>query len=221
MSITLRSNQQALSNTLTMPAHQAGDLLLTFAWNDNSATAPTIPSGWVTRFNVGAATGTVVCGYKIAQSNAESFGTWTNADHVSVSVWYGSANTTIQPHFVSGGSSTSTTMSWALQTAGTFQQGAEDQVLVAWGANRNTTNNLAQTLGALTNLFDQGDGTNFQVAVKYQLARTTIWSATSITLATSSFWRALMVSLVEQTAYGVTGGGGLILPRPLNGGYSA
>jgi len=219
VSIALRGNVQYLSNTGAMPTHQAGDLLLMFAWNDGSATAPTIPSGWVTRFNVGATTGTVVCAYKIAQSNAEAFGTWTNADHVSMTSWYGAANTTIQPHFISGGSGTSTTMSWALQTAGTFQTGAEDQVLVSWGANRNTTNNLAQTLGALTNLFDQGDGLNFQVAVKYQLARSTIWSATSLTLATSSFWRALMISLVEQTAYGVTGGGSVRHPSGFNGGF--
>lgn len=218
MSIALRSNQQAAAATLTMPTHQAGDLLLTFAWNDNSATAPTIPSGWVTRYNVGAATGTIVCAYRIAQSNSESFGTWTNADHVSVSVWYGGANTTIQPHFIIASNGTSTSIGWAAQTAGTFQSNAEDQALVAWGVNRNTTNDLSQTLGALTNLFQQGDGANFQVAVKYQLARTTIWASTSLTVTTSSFWRTLMVSLVEQTAYGVTGGGAMFFRPGMNGG---
>lgn len=222
MSIALRGNVQYLSNTGAMPTHQAGDLLLVFAWNDNSATPPTIPTGWVSRYSVGAASGTIVCAYRVAQSNAESFGTWTNADHVSMTSWYGSANTTIFPNFISGSSGTSTAMNWAAQTAGTFQTGAEDQVLVAWGANRNTTNNMAQTLGALTNLFDQGDGVNFQAAVKYQLARTTIWASTSLTMATSAFWRTLMVGLVEQTAYGLSAsGGGLLVPRNFEGGYSA
>ena len=175
----------------------------------------------MTRYNVGAATGTSVCAYRVAQSNAESTGTWTNADHVSVSTWYGGANSTIVPEFIVGGSGTSTTINWGAQTAGTSLVGAEDRALVAWGVNRNTTNDLSPTLGALTNLFQQGDGANFQAAVKYQLARTAIWASTSITVTTSSCWRTLMVGLTEQTAYGVTGGGGLILPRAFNGGYSA
>lgn len=219
MTITRRSNAEAASNTVSMPTHQAGDLLLVFAWNDNSATAPTVPAGWVTRYNVGASGGTIVCAYKIAQSSSESTGTWTNADHVSVTVWYGGANSTIVPEFISGGSGTSVTINWGAQTAGTNLVNAEDRALVAWGVNRNTTNNLAQTLGALTDLFVQGDGVNFQVAVKTQTGRTAIWASTSITVATSAFWRTLMVGLTEQTAYGVTGGGNVILPSGFNGGF--
>jgi hypothetical protein len=208
VSITLRSNQQAVSDTLTMPTHSTGDLILGIATRDNNATAPTRPSGWVTLFTIGSGTGSVTVGYKYAQSNAETFDTWTNASHVSATVWYGSSNTIVWPWFISTQTATSANMTWTAQAAGTFRTSSEDNVLVAWGQNRSSTNNLALTLGALTNLFEQGDGTNYQVCVKYQLARTTIWSGTSISLATSVFYRTAMLCLTEQTGYGFTGGGG-------------
>jgi hypothetical protein len=105
-------------------------------------------------------------------------------------------------------------MSWAAQGAGLFRTDSEDTALFAYGHNRSSTNNLAQTLGALTNLFEQGDGTNFQCVGKYQLGRTTAWSGTSISLATSAFWRTVMISLTEQTVYGISGGSSA--PRMVN-----
>ena len=218
MSIVLRSNQQAVSNTLTMPTHATGDLILGFGTNDNSTTAPTLPTGWDALLSIGSGTGAVLVAYKYAQSNAETFGTWTNADHVSVTCWYGSSNTMVWPWFISTQTATSTNMTWAAQATGTFRTGSEDNVLVAWGHNRSSTNNLALTLGALTNLFEQGDGSTYQVCVKYQLARTTAWSGTSIALATSVFYRTAMICLTEQTGYGFTGGGGIFFRPGMSGG---
>jgi len=111
-------------------------------------------------------------------------------------------------------------MNWAGQATGTFRTGSEDNVLVAWGHNRSSTNNLALTLGALTNLFEQGDGSTYQVCVKYQLARTSIWTSTSLGLATSVFYRTAMICLTEQTGYGFTGGSsGAMFFRPgMSGG---
>lgn len=222
MTIALRSNQQAVSDTLTMPTHSTGDLILGIATRDNSTTAPTRPSGWTALFTIGSGTGSVTVGYKYAQSNAETFGTWTNASHVSATVWYGASNTIVWPWLLSTNTATSGTMSWTAQAAGTFRTSSEDNVLIAWGHNRSSTNNLGLTLGALTNLFEQGDGANYQVCVKYQLARTTVWSATSLGLAAAVFYRTAMLCLTEQTGYGFTGGssGGLILPSGFNGGFN-
>jgi hypothetical protein len=219
VTIALRSNQQAVSDTLTMPTHSTGDLILGIATRDNSTTAPTRPSGWTALFTIGSGTGAVMVAYKYAQSNAETFGTWTNASHVSATVWYGSSNTIVWPWLLSTQTATSGTMSWLAQQTGSFRTGSEDNALVAWGHNRSSTNNLAQTLGALTNLFEQGDGTNYQVCVKYQLARTTAWASTSLTL-TSVFYRTAMICLTEQTGYGFTGGSsGAMFFRPgMSGG---
>jgi hypothetical protein len=206
MTIALRSQQTAFSNTLTMPTHSTGDLLLAFATRDNNATPPTLPTGWDALFSIGSGTGAVLMGYKYAQSNSETFGTWTNATHVAAFAWYGAANTIVWPWLLSTNTATSGTMTWLAQTTGTFRTGSEDNVLVAWGHNRSITNNLAQTLGALTNTFIDSDGASYQVGVKHQLARTTAWTSTSLAMATSVFYRTAMLCLTEQTGYGFTGG---------------
>ena len=221
MSISLVSNAQAAADTVAMPTHATGDLILVCTTNDNAATSPTLPTGYINLWALGSGTGAMTVGYKYAQSNAETTGTWTNSDQTSVTVWRGSANTIVWPWFISANTGTSTNMLWTAQSGGTFRTSSEDNVLFAYGHNRSTTNNLAQTLGALTNLFEQGDGANFQCAGKYQLARTTVWSGTTLTMATSVFWRTVMLCLTEQTGYGFTGGGGLRFARPMNGGYSA
>ena len=217
MSISLISNAQALSDTLTMPTHATGDLIMGIATNDNAATIPTKPSDWTSLWAIGATTSAIAVYYKYAQSNSETFGTWTNADHVSVTVWRGSANTIVWPWFISTNTGTTTNMNWAVQAAGTFRTSSEDNVLLAYGHNRSSTNNLGQTLGALTNLFEQGDGTNYQVCAKYQLARSTIWASTNLTMAASVVFRTVMLCLTEQTGYGFSGGGGARMVN-INGG---
>jgi hypothetical protein len=109
-------------------------------------------------------------------------------------------------------------MNWTAQTAGTFRTDSEDNVLLAYGHNRSSTNNLGQTLGALTNLFEQGDGTNYQVCAKYQLARATVWANTTLTMATSVLFRTVMLCLTEQTGYGFSGGGAMFFRPGMNGG---
>lgn len=202
-----------------MPTHATGDLILVCTTNDNAATSPTLPTGYINLWALGSGTGAMTVGYKYAQSNAETTGTWTNSDQTSVTVWRGSSNTIVWPWFISANTGTSTNMLWTAQSGGTFRTSSEDNVLFAYGHNRSTTNNLAQTLGALTNLFEQGDGTNFQCAGKYQLSRTTVWSGTTLTMATSAFWRTVMLCLTEQTGYGFTGGGRIFFRPGLNGGH--
>jgi len=221
MSISRVSNAQALSDTVAISTHATGDLIIGIATNDGASTIPTRPTGWTSLWAIGATTSAIAVYYKYAQSNAENFGTWTNADHVSATVWRGSPNTIVWPWFVQTSTATSTNMAWPAQVAGTFRTDSEDNVLLAYGHNRSSTNNLGQTLGALTNLFEEGDGTNYQVCAKYQLARSTIWTATTLTMATPVVYRTVMLCLTEQTGYGFSGGGGgLILPSGFNGGFN-
>lgn len=218
MSISLVDHATELADSLTaQPTHATGDLMICHAYRDGSAGAPTKPAGWVNLYTVSVSTGSYVVAYRYAQSNSDTFGTWANASHLTATVWRGAANTIVFPNDKIIGGTTNATMNWPAQTAGTLAQDAEDIALFAYGVNRNTTNNLAQTLGALTNLFDEGNGSTFQACAKYQLGRTTAWASTSITLATSSLWRTVMLILIEQSVYGI-GGGGLILSRGYKGG---
>lgn len=219
MSISLVDSSTEFADSLgNPPTLDTGDLMLCHAYRDAVSGAPTKPSGWVTLYTVAAATGSYMVAYKYAQSSSDTFGTWTNATHLTATVWRGAANTIVFPSYTSANSTTNTAMNWAAQPVGSFTTDAEDVALFAYGVNRNTTNNLAQTLGALTNLFDEGNGSTFQACGKYQLGRSTIWASTSITLATSSLWRTVMISLVEQTVYGIGGGGAMFFRPGMNGG---
>lgn len=83
------------STTATMPAHQAGDLLLVYAFRDGSATFPTTVAGF-TNIASGSAAGTSCSGrlaYKIAASSSEVVGTWTNATSLIVAVYRGTSST--------------------------------------------------------------------------------------------------------------------------------
>lgn len=222
MSISLVSSSWTLGNTLpTMPTHSIGNLIVGIATNDNSNIVPSKPSDWTLLWTLGATTSAIAVYYKYAKSNAETFGTWPNADHVSATVWSGSPNTIVWPWLISQATGTSTNMNWPAQVLNTFRTDSEDNALLAYGHNRSATNNLGQALGTLTNLFEQGDGVNYQVCAKYQLGRTTTWANTILGMGAAVLFRTVMIGFTEQTGYGFTGaGGGLFLPIGFTGGMN-
>jgi surface protein len=80
------------TESATLPAHQSGDLVLAYAFRDGSTTLPTLPTGWT---SITTNTGTTYAArfaFKVATSNAEQSGTWTDATRVLLLV-YRNANT--------------------------------------------------------------------------------------------------------------------------------
>ena len=76
-------------DSAALPAHQAGDLILAFAFNNASTTAPTLPSGWT---DIGVQSGAACYGrlsYKVASKNSETTGTWTAATTVIFLIYRG------------------------------------------------------------------------------------------------------------------------------------
>lgn len=83
----------AEATTVSIPAHQVGDLIIIWAFRDGSVTNPTIGmSGATTITN--AADGTtcsISAAYKVALSTGETSGTWTNATGLVCAVFRGQA----------------------------------------------------------------------------------------------------------------------------------
>jgi len=204
MAISYISGVTANAATVDLGSHSAGDLLLVFAYNDNSATVPTLPTGWVTRVSLSISNGSLLIGYKYAQSSSENIGNWTNADQIYATVWRGSPNSLIFPNYISTASATSVTISYGVQTANTFQTGATNQALVAWTLNRNATNTINTPTGFTLGL-SATDSSLWQTRFHYQLNRTTFFSALTTSITTSSLWRTFVLSLVESEVYGITG----------------
>lgn len=89
--MAFQSAASAEANTVTPPTHVAGDTLVAIVARHGSATAPTVPAGWLVMQYRPVTTGTVtrclIVAVKIAATSAETFGTWTNATHVMCAVY--------------------------------------------------------------------------------------------------------------------------------------
>ena len=205
--ISLVGSAETNSDSIAIPAHQINDLILIYGYGDAQTTAVTLPTGFVNVSGVVMGSfGYTRVGYKIATSTSETSGTWTNADHLIVLVFRGGTDAVVIPEFLSTTSATSTSVTYTAQPTGTFRDGASDVAIVGLVAQRNTTNNLAQAPGAMVNILDGGDGSNYQVAANWDNARTTAWTSTSITVATSALYRTNVIGLFEQP-FTATGGG--------------
>lgn len=79
------SSASAAGTTVSMPTHQAGDLLIVIAGRSNN-TAPGLASGWTNIENSGSNSYSVRAAYRVATSSSMATGTWTNAQFMSVLV---------------------------------------------------------------------------------------------------------------------------------------
>lgn len=88
--ITFVGANSANATTVTIPAHNVGDLLVIFAYRSNSNTPPTVPAGWTTIDAAGGANNSSALGYRIA-TGGDTSGTWTNASELIVQIYRGVA----------------------------------------------------------------------------------------------------------------------------------
>lgn len=144
----------AESSSVTIPAHQVGDLIIVWAWVE-STTNPTIAAGWTTiTSTTDGTTCSISMGWKIATSAAETSGTWTGATSMGAAVYRGA-------YTVSANFSTATT--GATQTWNAVTLTGKKSWLVGFIGHRsiNTTTlttpptgftNLASTLGATSDV---------------------------------------------------------------------
>lgn len=113
MAITLVGSASAASNTVTMPAHQVGDMIVTFVYNGASTTVPTATADSTGTW---ATTGTSCAGrvvYNIADTNSEVAGTWTNATAITVMIYRKAATDTWTAPVVYTSNGTGTTVTYA------------------------------------------------------------------------------------------------------------
>lgn len=84
-------SQGAESSSVTIPSgHQAGDILIIFAFRSGNTTPPTPAAGWTTISTSATQPGTTLA-YKIAGSSSEVSGTWSTPTDMVCSVYRGTA----------------------------------------------------------------------------------------------------------------------------------
>lgn len=187
--------------SLTMPAHQVGDLLMMFAYRENSNTAATVPTGWrVWGTAAGASTNSSVGAYKIAKTTSETSGTWTNATGVEVHVYRGHGGFGAVAD--TGGASTTVTYA-----ALTMQVADGSSRVAGFSGHRSIDTNLQNPPSGMTNRATYVDTVN-EIAGHDTAGGVASWSNTNVSVGgTSSGWRAKTVE-IKSAVQGFGAGGG-------------
>jgi hypothetical protein len=220
MAISRISSADSSNTTVAIGTHAKGDLILMFAYRDNSTSAITLPAGWVSQHQSGSASHYAIAAWKLAETASETSGTWTNASHLVCIVLRGGSGSIVLPRFMTVGTSTgATTHSFSAQTVNTFPTNSTDYALIGWHANRSSANSLEiKAPTGMTNISSATDGSNWQVAWHEQLARTTVWTTTNVTVANSVAYRTYVIDVVEVPFNYSSGGSSSFRPVNIRGG---
>jgi hypothetical protein len=185
------------TNTATMPAHQAGDLIIVQAFRDGSTTLPTAVSGWT---QISDGTGTTCCSrvaYKIAASGSEVVGTWTNATSVTVTIYRNAVG-------IGGFAAQSGTSGTITYPAITMQRTNGTSWVAAVAGHRSINVALETPPTGMTNRITVVDATD-EAAAHDTNGGVSSWSSTGVTGGgTSSGWRTVVVELrAANASYGL------------------
>lgn len=178
------------TTSATLPSHQAGDLIVAFAFRDGSTTLPTQPSGWT---SIDTATGTSCCArlaYKVATSSGETTGTWTSATTV-IFVLYRNVNTANITQLDTEIAGVGTTVTY---NANGFWEDLSR--VIAFAAHRSTDTALGTAPTGLTLIVNPVDATDEGAAFESTIDNYGDWPSTDVSVGgTSSGWITFVLRL--------------------------
>jgi hypothetical protein len=222
MGISRVSFASALSDSVSIGSHQAGDIIVISAGRNNTTPA-TIPSGWITQVSTGSSGVSNSIVWKMAQSSSETSGTFTNASVLQCSVYRGDAGVLAISAAASGQAGNSTSIQYpALANGLAYRAGVIDNWHIGVAFQLNSANSLETAPTNMSNVMvDSSSGVWKAAYHDGQLLSS--WTAATVTVTTSAQYVARVIQLFEfdGPSFGGGGGGGLILPRSMNGGYAA
>jgi len=188
------------TTSATIPTHQAGDLIIAFAYRDGSNTIPTIPTGqnWTTLFNTtGANTNSHVVVYKKAASSGEATGTFTSATSVVVHVYRG-VQQSAQIGGNASGSAASTTVAYNTLT---MTDTTGRSWIVGFSGHRSVNTTLETAPQGMTNRATTVDATD-EAAGHDTNGGVSSWATTNVSVGgTSSGWRSHTVEILSGLAF--------------------
>jgi hypothetical protein len=223
MTISRISSATNNGTGVTLPTHAENDVIIIGGYRDASATAPTLPAGWYGLYASPTSAPSMVIGWKRATSSTEQSGTWTNANTLHATVYRPAANKLIIPVFLNMTVlSSSATVTFGAQTAGTFPTNIDDYWIFGFMGQRNSGNALeTKTFTGLTNVSSSTDGAGWQVIVNDSNAtQTTAWTSQSASVTTAAAVRSVVLGLWEVPQQSASGGGGIFFRPGMAGGMS-
>lgn len=218
MTISRVGAANAEATSVSLPAHQVGDLIILCVYRIGSTVAPTAPAGWnVLAGPTGANSLNRQVVFKWAQSTSETSGTWTNATMIDAVVYRSDAGFVVPGVVASVVNGASLTLSFGALTL-------RDSGGTAWivgSACTSSTDNDIETPPTGVTLIQNKVGAAGETALYDTNAGVSSFSAITRTMSGTAGNLARMHFEVIELPYSVSSGSGLIFPRPMNGGYSA
>ena len=193
MTVSYVGAQGAAATTVTIPAHQVGDLILIFAYRDGSNTVPTAPTAggtiptWTQIGSSGGNTNSSRFHYAVATATNTTSGTWTNATELICLVYRGASIGAS-----AGGSGAATTS--IAYPALTLQRTDNSSWVVGVAGHRTATNVEVAPTG-MTNRASSGT----EAAGHDTNGTVTSWSQQTVTVNASSAFRSWTVELRDKT----------------------
>ena len=174
----------AEATSLTLPTHQAGDLIAVWALRAANS-LPTIPSTWLA---AGSRTATGIGGllaWKIAASSSETSGTWTNAAALLAVVYRHTTNLILPGGVSLANTATSTTINYSFMlgnsstgVAGVMRAASSVVACGVWALTNTATIETLPTFASITPVGSAFTLRNNAVLTTYEAA----WFDTNATV---------------------------------------
>jgi hypothetical protein len=206
VTISYISAASAAATSVTLGTHATNDLITILAFNNTSATTPSLPTGWVNQYTLTATIGWRV-GYKIAASSSETSGTWTNADGVIALVHRASAGALVLPATNVSSSGTATNITYGAIGTALDRTNAADRWMITLASTRTADSSVETAPSSFTNRTSLLGGSWEIAAHDSNGALGSYGGGTVSAGGTSALFRTLIIQLFE-TAYTASGGGG-------------
>ncbi len=193
--VTFVGAASAGATTVTIPAHQVGDLLVMFAYRDGNNTAPSLPTGWT---NIGTANGansnSSRLAYRVTTATNTTSGTWTNATGLVVHVYRGqNIVTPIGENANNGGNSAIVTY-----PALTMIQTDGSSLVSGFAGHRSTNTSLEISPVDMINRTSFVNGTNEIVGHDTDVGATS-WGGANVNIGgANGGWRARTLEIISQ-----------------------
>jgi|GEM_PF-1480114 len=180
--------------SVSIPAHQNGDLIVMFAYRDGSNTAPGLPSGWI---NIGTAGGansnSSRLAYRVATGSGTTSGTWNNATELTTHVYRGHNSAT--PIGVNGNTGTAGTTITYPNLSLSITNGTS--FVVGFAGHRSTDTNVRNAPSGMVNRISATGSGN--VAGHDTNGGVPSWSSTGVSVGgTFSGWRARTLEIISN-----------------------
>jgi hypothetical protein len=177
--------------SLTLPAHQAGDLIVICATR-TSSTPPTVPEGWTTVDASGANNSSSSLGYLVASDGSTVSGTWTNATMMMAHVYRG--------HNGIGGNAVANNVNTAALTypAVTMVVGDGSSWVAAFAGQRLDNPDLSAAPTGMTNR--TAIAATRSCASHDTNGGVTAWTAQTVATTSLSAWQTQTVEIKAATA---------------------